>query len=189
VDIAIGYSAYTHLKGVAMINWDIVENFKPYEFIDDTDMVEPELIYSMDSLRNRAKNRIFPSPVRGSMVRFDGSETSQHYAVGRLSTAIDIFCEGYPMVSFIEILNTKNFNGIGVYVDTNGPDGKPWTMFHIDIRKRGFDDTHPLIWVSRVEIVNRKKKRKYYYPQTHSQYWSLLHDNRMFEPRYKSGKA
>jgi hypothetical protein len=41
------------------------------------------------------------------------------------------------------------FGGIGWYPHTNGPDGQPWPMLHLDVRKMGTGHSrnHPLLWM------------------------------------------
>lgn len=122
------------------MDWTKVWHFKKKEFVDDADYADPTLIIKLDMARELLQERIHPSPVKGSLCRFGGSETSQHYIgpkkgeIIRLSTGVDVFIEGHPMKNFIGLMDSGLFKGIGIYLDTNGPDGKPWVMFHLDIR-------------------------------------------------------
>ena len=116
---------------MSRIDWNTVKYFKSRHFVDDTNRAEPELIYSLDEARTILNVRIFPSTVPGALARFDkDAKTSQHYAVGRKSKAADVFCEGVPIANFYTLLSLNLFNGIGIYLDTSGVDGKLWVMFH-----------------------------------------------------------
>jgi len=77
------------------IDWGLIEFFIPIEFPEDPDEhAEPQLIMNLDEYRRQLGCRVHPSPVKGALARFDGSTTTQHYAVGRRSTATDVFPEG-----------------------------------------------------------------------------------------------
>ncbi len=155
------------------IQWDYVYRLSSNEFSEDPDKyAEPELIYSLSTLRKLLGVVMLPSPVPGALARDYGSKRSQHYAIDRLSTASDMFIEGSPFEIFSKIIFTKLFTGIGIYLDTNGPDGKPWVMFHLDIRK------HDSFFVWIVEKVNGVDK--YRYPYKNPKYWKLLNDERFY---------
>ena len=127
-----------------MIDWDNVYKLDRDEFSEDPDKyAEPKLIYSLGKLRRLLGVSVYPSPVHGALARVSGSKTTQHYAVDRLSTACDVFIKGIPFEIFTKIMHSKLFTGIGIYLDTNGVDGLPWIMFHLDIRERNF----PFIWI------------------------------------------
>jgi len=133
---------------------------------------------------------MYPSPISGTLARSTGSQTSQHH-VGpkekpfRKSTASDIFCEGVPFSNYSSILASRLFKGIGIYLDTKGPDGKPWVMFHVDIRPSGFNSNSPLIWI--VEKVYDPLKDetvdKYRFPQADPKYWKLFNDERLYRDK------
>lgn len=163
-----------------MINWDYVYKLAPHEFSEDPDKyAEPELMYSLGNLRKLLGTKMRPSPVPGALARLHGKETSQHYAIGRKSTASDEFIEGIPFEIYSKILYSNLFTGIGIYLDTNGVDGMPWIMFHLDIRKRDY----PFIWIVK-KMYNTKKQiigDKYYYPEYDPKYWSLLNDKKFFQ--------
>ena len=169
-----------------------IKHFIKKEFSEDWDLCDPELIKSLDQSRELIKHRIFPSPVKGALARFGGSPTSQHYVgenpskIIRKSTGSDVFCEGIPIVNFLLIYKSGLFNGIGIYLDTTGPDGLPWVMFHKDIREKGFQDSKdPLIWFGikeRSKITNKIKTR-YRYPQVNKKYWELFRDGRLYKER------
>lgn len=109
------------------------------EFIENDinlNRVNAALIVTLQSLRDKTGIPIYPSPVPGAWARTDGSETSRHYAVGRLSDAGDIFPErGRYLELLFRVQQLPNIGGIGIYADTNGLDGHPWPMMHIDMRQ------------------------------------------------------
>lgn len=164
------------------IDWDKIKFFKKSEFSEDPDKyADPDLIHILDRFRFLLGERIFPSPVEGAFVRFNGSRKSQHY-VGpkdnpvRKTTAIDIFPEGMPIEIYSYLLTFFDIKGLGIYLDTKGVDGLPWIMFHIDIREKGFK-AFPLIWFCKKENgINR-----YYYPQNDSKYWSFLQNEQLYK--------
>jgi len=167
-----------------MINWDYVYKLKAAEFSEDPNKyAEPELIYSLGKFRKLNKSCMYPSPVRGALARFSGSKTSQHFvgsAIVRKSTASDIFIENSAFKNYTNILSSGLFNGIGIYLDTVGPDGLPWILFHLDIRPNTSKTPTPLIWIVIKEYSEVRKKvvNRYLYPQTNFKYWSLLNDSR-----------
>lgn len=146
-----------------MIDWNLVQFFTPSEFPDDTELVSPELIYNLDSFRKILQRKIYPSPVKGALVRTDiNASSSQHYAdkeKGKLSKAVDVFCEGFSFHAYTEALSSQLFGGIGVYFNGNF-DGKKWVRFHFDTRALGEKHSKrtALIW-----YVNENGQR--YYPQ------------------------
>lgn len=165
------------------VNWSEIPNFLRVEFSEDPELyADPELIYTLQSLRELYGKAIHPSPVKGALARFSGSESSQHYVgkeenVVRKSTAVDLFPEGVPFVFYSNILKIPTIKGIGIYLDTNGIDGKPWVMFHIDLRDRN-SNYPPLVWI--------RKEGKYYYPQTDTSKWEILNDAKFFTYKTKS---
>ena len=78
------------------MNWKTlngIRRFTPGEFPEDPEeLAEPRLIYSLDDFAVALGRPVHPSPVPGALARLDGSETSRHYAVGRRSDAVDVFC-------------------------------------------------------------------------------------------------
>ncbi len=170
-----------------MINWDNVDHFELDEFSEDPELAESELIYTLDYARRLHGKKVRLSPVKGAFIRFGGSSGSQHfvgenkYNIERKSTAIDIFPEGTPIEFYSILLRVREIRGIGIYLDTNGVDGQPWIMFHIDIRECGFKVDVPLIWIT----IKTHGKNTYLYPQLKSEYWSLLQDDRLYENRIK----
>lgn len=141
------------------IDFNNIEYFAPYEFVDNLNHVEPQVIYNLDKWRDMSDDYYYPSPVFGSMVRYN-DKSSMHYSNKKdiLSKAIDGFSEGDLVNKFFLAMTSKLWNGIGVYLDTEY-DNKFWPMFHFDIRELGygFNKETILIWI--------RKKGKYYYPQ------------------------
>lgn len=105
---------------------------------------DPKLIISLDRLRELINLPIHPSPVKNALARFDGSKTSRHYAVGRLSDAIDVFIIGNKLEIFLKIIQSNLFTGIGLYFDTHYR-GNSQMMVHLDLREK------PLMWYRDIE--------------------------------------
>lgn len=169
-----------------MIDWKTVYKLSAREFSEDpNEHAEPKLIYSLGFLRKLTNEKMFPSPAPGALARMEGRNSSQHFAVGRKSTASDVFCEGIPIANVFSILSSKWFNGVGIYIDTIGPDGLPWIMFHLDLRPIGFDTETPLIWITEKEYDFKKGKTvtKYRYPQSDPKYWKLLNNPKFFREK------
>lgn len=161
------------------VNWEMIDHFTPGEFSENPIYAEPALIYAFDISRGSLKQKMRPSPVKGALARFMGNKDTEHYAVGRRSTAGDVFCEGYPIINFVSLVSLRLFNGIGIYLDTIGPDGLPWVMFHLDIRKKGFDENNPLIWFcEKINGIN-----VYTYPQYDLTQWRKLRYERLYETK------
>lgn len=127
------------------IKWENVRYFNKREFVDDVDkFADPKLIYQLDDFRDRVHYKIFPSPVPGSCVRMVESG-SQHSAINRRSTAIDVFCDAPPLKVFHQAITYFGWGGVGVYFDTQFR-GKFHVMFHFDIRPKKPDQLGPVIW-------------------------------------------
>lgn len=169
------------------IDWTKVKKLSPSEFSENPKHAEPELIYSLSDTRIAIDQKIYPSPVKGALARFTGRTTTQHYAVNRLSKACDVFCEGPPIQNFTTILSLNKFMGMGIYIDTTGPDGLPWIMFHLDIRTDGFAPNIPLIWIAEKvwSSTERKRVTKYRHPQYKPEYWKLLKNESWYYNRTK----
>lgn len=167
-----------------MIDWNSVFRLNSWEFSENPDKyADPMLIYNLSDLRRLSNERIYPSPVSGALARFNGSETSQHYVGSkddpvRKSTGIDIFMEGTPFSNYSFILHSRLFTGIGIYLDTTGPDGLNWIMFHLDMRP--FKSNLPLIWIATKE---ESGSTKYHYPLNNIQNWTKLNNERFFTPK------
>jgi len=148
-----------------MIDWTKVRNFKRSEFHDPIDdHLYDHVIYFLDDYRDALGERVHPSPVSGAIVRFDGSKTSRHYAVGRLSDAIDIFPEGNPIKAWLTAMSMPEWGGIGIYFDTHN-DGRPWVMLHLDLR--------PYVGHMRT-VWYRLNGKDYYYPLRNADHASTL---------------
>jgi len=159
------------------INWKDITRFAPSEFPEDPDKyAEPELIYRANFYRIKSNRIIKPSPVSGALARFDGGDSEHVVKDNKKSSALDIFQEGIPIENFTLLFSLRLFNGVGIYLDTAGPDGRPWIMFHIDLRHVGYDYGIPLIWIA----VKRHGETKYRYPQYESKYWKLLQDEKLY---------
>jgi len=174
-----------------MIDWTKVPNFKSEHFSESPDMfADPDLIYALQAFRTKVRRSIFPSPVAGALARFAGGTETQHY-VGdalhpiRKSTAVDIFVEGIPIANLFCLLSIIEIKGVGIYLHTSGPDGKPWIMFHIDIRP------DPLVWIC--EKVWKPPEKKlvsiYRYPQTSPQHWNFLQNELMYYDKIHGKQA
>jgi len=126
-----------------------MKNFTEKEFPEDLKYAHPKLLKNIDSLRDFMQVPIYPSPVPGALARFDiGADTSQHYAVKRLSTALDFFCNADPFEAWTKIIQSGLFPRVGIYFDTFYKNRK-WVMFHGDLKNKG------LLWF--------RHKKKYYY--------------------------
>ena len=132
-----------------IINGVEINNFTEAEFSENIKYASPELIINLDILRDLMGYAINPSPVSGALARMYGSKKSQHYAVNRLSTAIDVFITCDPFEAYSKILSSKLFSRVGIYPFTYF-NNKPHMMWHLDLRD------NPLMWI-------REKNGKYIY--------------------------
>ena len=80
------------------------------------DHIDSRVITALLAGRQICGVPFIPSPVFGAHVRFDGSKTSQHYAMGRLSTGTDFFCAHNSDAHGIlnDLQRVPDINGIGV---------------------------------------------------------------------------
>jgi hypothetical protein len=167
-----------------MVKWEVITNFKKEKFPEDPDKyAEPVLIYEVQSVRTGYNKPIYLSPVKGALARLDGSSTSRHYAIDRKSDAVDIFPTGVPFNFYLELITHPKVGGIGVYLDTTGPDGLPWVMFHMDLRPRS--NNRPLIWIAK-KVWNVKKHAlvtEYRYPQADPKQWSVFNNEKFFRDK------
>jgi hypothetical protein len=168
-----------------MINWKQIKNFSPIEFSEDPDKhADPDTIFCLQKIRETHGEPIYPSPAKGALARFDiSAEKSQHYAVNRKSTAIDIFPEGYPIKFLTLLFSVPGINGIGLYRDTFGPDGTKWPMFHIDTRPTGLNMFEPVFWIA---IKDMNGKTKYNYPFKDPSVLRLLTENIFYIEKKRS---
>lgn len=139
-----------------MIDWKRAPQFKPGEFAENpNEHADPDLIYRLQDYRTALGCIIRPSLARGGLARFDGSATSRHYAVGRLSDACDLFPETPPEHAWATALRMPAFGGIGIYFDTRNNQGNPAYMIHLDLRPT----------VAGVRTLWWRDDGRYYYPR------------------------
>jgi len=137
-----------------------MKNFKPEEFSEDIKHADPKLLINLDNLRDIIGAEVYPSPAKGALARFDfGSESSQHYAVDRLSTAIDFFCNSDPFEAWVKIIKSNLFTRVGIYFDTYFNNRK-WVMFHVDLKDQS------LMWT--------RNDKKYCYSSNNGFYNNLF---------------
>lgn len=134
------------------------------------ELVSASLLVTLQSVRDKTGIPITPSPLSDGWVRTSGSETSRHYAVNRLSDAGDIFpAKGRCLELWARLLETSNIGAIGLYADTNGPDGSPWPMIHFDLR----DARQKVLWGRDGEY--------FYLPQDRVEFWRVVDKILKFE--------
>jgi len=97
-------------------------------------LVDARVLQNLDTLRDRHGQAIHPSRHPDGWARASGSVTSQHYAVGRLSTAADVFPAGDVLSCWLQALAMPVWGGIGLYLDTRLHSLQPGAMMHLDIR-------------------------------------------------------
>lgn len=133
------------------VDWNIIDHFIPSEFDpNEVQYISHDLIARLDVLRGQVGG-IHPSRAKGAWARFDGSKTSGHYAVDRLSTAGDIFTQASARVAVFKAIEC-GFGGIGIYEGTRNNRGEPQTMLHVDLRD------NLTLWA-------RDANGEYWYPQ------------------------
>lgn len=117
------------------MDWRGVRYFTKNEFPEGVlKHLEAEFILSLEGYRDRLGDVILPSPIKSAWYRTKGSMTSRHYAVDRLSDAGDIFPQCDIRKALMVAMACKWWGGIGVYLDTTGPSGRPEPMLHLDMR-------------------------------------------------------
>jgi uncharacterized protein YcbK (DUF882 family) len=103
-----------------MIDWSKVKWFKPSEFGEHADKIDPLLVYSLDALRDFVKR-----PIRINSAYRPGDD-GQH----GLGKAADIVIAGLGcMDAFFVAERTRLFTGIGVYPFWHLPG------IHVDVRE------------------------------------------------------
>ncbi len=147
------------IKSTTMIfNNTKIKNFTKPEFPKgELKLAHPQLIITLDLLRDFIGWAIHPSPVKGALARLDGSKTSQHYAVYRLSTGIDVFIDTDPFEALIKILHSKLFNRVGIYFDTRY-DSKHHVMFHLDLKDQSllwYRDEYGYVYSSEKDFYHK----------------------------------
>ena len=139
------------------IDWSDIENFSASEFSHvDLNHLSCEVIYELQYFRDVLGHKVFPSPVPKAWCRYDGSKTSQHYAVDRLGTAGGVFPDCYIGEALLAALRT-NFGGIGIYLDTFY-NGEPKPLIHLDLRPI----SQQAIWFA--ETINGERVYTTFYP-------------------------
>lgn len=115
------------------LDWSKINNFKKSEFPEGVlDKLDASIIRKLDGFREALKCAVNPSPLVAGFAREAGKETSRHYAVNRLSDAVDVFpsCDVfYALIVAVQC----GFTGIGIYFDTYYK-GNPRPMLHLDTR-------------------------------------------------------
>ena len=136
-----------------------VRRFTPSEFPEDPEKYsDPVLIHSLDDFAVVLGKAVHPSPAPGALARLDGSKTSRHYAVKRLSDGVDVFCRCSIFRAWATAM--MRFGGVGVYFDTMYQ-GRPWPMLHLDKRQK------KTIWF-------RDEQGQYHYPGTDLNFYQGL---------------
>ncbi|MEW8346757.1 MAG: hypothetical protein AB2687_00470 [Candidatus Thiodiazotropha taylori] len=92
------------------------------------DKMDTAFLIKVDRFMEESKGEWMVSPAPGATCRDYGSETSRHYAVGRLADAIDIMLISGDLEENYRIA-LERFGGVGVY-----PDWQPYPGLHIDGR-------------------------------------------------------
>lgn len=151
------------------MDWSGLDHFSKDEFPDGVlEHVEAELILSLDGYRDVLGCPVIPSPVVDGWFRKDGSESSRHYAFNRLSDAGDVFPQCDIRHALMVAMSCVWWGGIGVYLDTTGPSGKPEPMLHLDLRP------------SMPRTVWMRYEGKYIYPmnspEAMAEFWQRLGD-------------
>lgn len=113
--------------------WGSYGHFQASEF-PRPDRMSHEILAAVDALREAAGVPFTVSPAPGATVRLSGNPASRHYAVGRLSDAVDVLVP--PGVSLRELVDLARIavpaiGGIGVY-----PHWQPSHGLHLDARPR-----------------------------------------------------
>ncbi len=118
-----------------------IQLFKPEEFMGSRieglprssmlPWLDERVIWAITRLRLLTGQRMTPSPAPGAIAR-TWKTKSQHYSIGRISTAVDLFIlEGTLQTVYEAALKLPEIGGFGAY-----PEWKPHHGVHIDIRPR-----------------------------------------------------
>ena len=136
-----------------------LERFKKHEFpsVREISLADPIVFKTLDNYAICLKQPVHPSPARGALSRTYGSKLSQHYAVGRLSTAVDFFPDGDIMIAWITALHY--FGGVGAYFETHYQ-GEKRIMIHGDLRNK--------------QVLWYRDKSSYHYIHSPKQYKDLF---------------
>ena len=136
-----------------------MKRFKLKEFPSqkEIDLTDPRLFRVLDQYAIDLDFPVYPSRAKGALAREYGSPTSRHYAIGKLSTAVDFFPNCSTIRAFIKACNY--FGGVGLYFDTHFRNRK-WVMLHGDLRSQ------QKIWWRQSKI--------YHTVNTDADYWTLI---------------
>jgi hypothetical protein len=126
--------------------------------------MDGDFLRKLQGFRSTTGIPLIVSPSPGAIFRTDHkSETSRHYAVGRLADAIDVFPrQGEGMRVFLYAIQFPSFGGVGVYTDTQLND-KPRMMVHLDARPIKYGSK--AVWVRHNGV---------YHGHTSASFWSIL---------------
>ena len=139
--------------------FDNLKRFKAKEFPSqkEIDMTDPRLFRTLDEYAIDLGYLVYPSKAKGALARDYGDSGSRHYAVGRLSTAVDFFPDCSILRAFF--MACHYFGGVGLYFDTHFRKRR-WIMLHGDLRN------HQRIWWREDEV--------YHTVNTNADYWKLI---------------
>lgn len=119
----------------ALLNWDDLDWFSPDEFPPGVlEHVEADLVLALEGYRDFLGYPVIPSTNPKGWFRKDGDSGSRHYAFNRLSDGGDVFPQCDIRHAFLVAMSCVWWGGIGIYLDTDGPSGKPEPMLHLDLR-------------------------------------------------------
>src|SRR6056297_816453 len=137
-------------------------NFPELDAID-LSLTDARTVITLQAMRSQGGFSIWPGLKQANWGRIYGSETSEHYAVGRLATACDVFPAKGKVIRFWSLCQEQaEVGGMGLYLDTKGPDGSPWMMTHFDLRQKP-----RLMWV--------RNGGEYWYDVSDPvKFWSLI---------------
>ncbi len=166
---------------MAIINGVDMQNFSHKEIPQEkASFISKSILINIQKYRYLLGCPFSISMNSDALIRYDGNEKSEHYVkvengnIIKRSTAID----GYPSCDIFKAwtiaLSFNLFGGVGVYFDTTNNHGVQQPMLHLDLREK------PLIWC-RID-------KKYYYPHTHKNFYSLLMYN-MQKKSKEDGKS
>lgn len=118
------------------LDFSLVDYFSRGEFPSDVlKHVEADLVLGLSEYRKRLGKQVQPSSVVAGWYRQGGRKGSRHYAIERLSDAGDVFPQCDIRDALLVAMGCDWWGGIGVYLDTNGNDGTPQPMLHLDSRE------------------------------------------------------
>lgn len=112
-----------------------MRHFRHSDFPEPWADAHPLILEKLDDFRDDIGKPIIPSKAHGALCRYDAEKMgSPHYAVGRRSTAVDVFIPDVePAWVFLRAM-LFGFGAVGVYFDTHNNSGNPETMYHLDVR-------------------------------------------------------